>query len=256
MEEPRLRKARYRLDVPYNFGEIPDSVLKALAKLLVYRKAMGLGDISGNDFGDMFAEAIQGEHYSSPVGIVDVAYGSCGWSVKTVKKSDPHSVTSTRLISGRNSPDYSYGISNPRADVGRTGEAVLSIWNRRVEESLERFNQLRTVVLIRNFDRLSFLIYEKETVHFLPEDYVWSVNNRGNFEANEVTTGKRRFVWQPHGSQFTIIDSVPDVARPFHVVHNVEALDIDDLLSLIDYDESWVVCGEESASWEWDIDGV
>lgn len=255
MEEPRLRKANYKLDVPYNFEDIPDSVLKTLAKLSVYRKAVGQEDISGNDFGDMFAEAIEGEHYSSPVGIVDVASGSCGWSVKTIKRSDPHSATSTRLISGRNSPDYSYGISDPRADVAKTGEAVLSIWNHRVEESLQRFIQLRTVVLIRNFNELSFLIYEKETVSFPPEDYIWSVNNRGNFEGRDVATDEHRFVWQPSGSQFTIIDSVPDSARPFHISRSVEALDIDDLLSLIDYDDSWVICGDEAASWEWDIDG-
>jgi len=44
----------------------------------------------------------------------------------------PPTLTIIWLISGRSSPDYSYGISDPHENVQKTGRAVLEIWNERV----------------------------------------------------------------------------------------------------------------------------
>ncbi len=144
MEEPRLRRGSYQHKPRYPLGEIPDDVLRAVGRLMVYRAVVGIGDVSGDGFGDIFAEAVGGTHYASPVGVVDVACGVTGWSVKTVKKPDPFTTRTIRLVSGRNSPDYSYGISDPRYDIQKTGSAVLTIWNQRIQDSLSEFHELRT----------------------------------------------------------------------------------------------------------------
>ncbi|WP_420639829.1 hypothetical protein [Candidatus Poriferisocius sp.] len=242
MDKPRLRKARYAHAEPYQIGEIPDSLLTAMARLLVHKKVAKARDISGDEFGDIFAEAVEGIHYSSPIGIVDVAKESIGWSIKTVKRPNPYTVTSVRLISGRNSPDYSFSISDPRADIMQTGRAVLRIWNERVEQSRNEFSQLRSFVLVRNFDALTFLAFETELSAFDLDGVYWTTNQSDNLEGIDNHHGTKRFVWQPHGSQFTIVETVPESARRFRIEHEIEEVSVEDLLALIDYDDSWVIC--------------
>jgi hypothetical protein len=123
---------------------LPDTVLFSIAKQLVHRLAVGHGDITGDDFGTIFANAIGGEHRGSPLGIADVVLNGCAWSIKTVKCNRPYDCRSARFISGRNSPDYSLGISDPRANPEATGRAVLAVWNARVsgtkQKRTERIN--------------------------------------------------------------------------------------------------------------------
>ena len=174
----------------------------------MHRIAIGQTDLSGDDFGSIFAHAVEGTHRASPLGIADVIWGECAWSVKTVKTRKPLKATKVRLISGRNAPDYSIGISDPRSNVEKTGKAVLSIWNARVDEALAEYRDLRVVVLIRNVETREFLIFEEEGRRFPPNDFNWEINVRGNFEAKDRTSGTHRFTWQPHGGQFTIIQQV------------------------------------------------
>ena len=89
----------------------------------------GRKDITGEDWGDIFSKAIDGKHLNSPLGIADVVKGKTAWSMKTVKTAHPLTAKKVRLISGRCSPDYSYGIEDPHADIQKTGETVLAIWN-------------------------------------------------------------------------------------------------------------------------------
>ncbi|MDC9701470.1 MAG: hypothetical protein PSN37_04515 [Alphaproteobacteria bacterium] len=95
-----------------------------MAKQFVHRIAIGHADITGDDFGTIFANSIDGMHRESPLGVADVPKENCAWSVKTVKGKKPFGSERVRLISGRNSLDYSMGISNPRADPVATGRAV------------------------------------------------------------------------------------------------------------------------------------
>lgn len=70
--------------------------------------------------------------------------------MKTVKTAHPLTAKKVRLISGRCSPDYSYGIEDPHADIQKTGEAVLAIWNSRVDITLAHYNAARVGVLVRD----------------------------------------------------------------------------------------------------------
>ncbi len=87
----------------------------------MHRMCVGQSDITGDDFGTIFAEAIGGTHRESPLGIADVVLDGNAWSIKTIKSDTPFLQKDTRLISGRISPDYSLGIENPHANIEDTG---------------------------------------------------------------------------------------------------------------------------------------
>ena len=90
---------------------------------------------------------MRGTHLQSPVGIADVTFNKMAWSMKTVKAKNPHrSNASIRLISGRCSPDYSYGINNPHEDIEATGRAVLNIWNERVNIAQDYYRDYREML--------------------------------------------------------------------------------------------------------------
>jgi hypothetical protein len=210
-----------------------------IGKWIVYSFAIGKADISGEDWGDIFAKSIDADHLSKPVGLADVVKEGLSWSVKSVKNSKPHSCSGIRIISGRNSPDYSYGIQNPHDDPQATGTAVLGIWNERVNIALDNFDRLRSAILIRNFDTFDFTLFEDETSRFATNEYRWEVNKNGNLEGYNRTSNDHKFTWQPHGSQFTIMHVVPASAVRFSV-QRPPVLNFNDTLDQVGFDPSWI----------------
>jgi hypothetical protein len=145
-----------------------------------------------------------------------------------------------RLISGRNSPDYSVGISDPRANPSITGQAVLTIWNERVNQAMDEYEDLRIAVLVRNIAAKEFVVFEEVAQRFTPDDFEWAFNRNENLEGKDKVTGRHCFTWQPHGSQFTIIRMVPGSARQFSIGPNVPQVEPEDILNHIQFQESWV----------------
>ena len=82
---PRLRGG-WNSPTPYPLGQIPDSIILSIASDIVYSTAVGRRDLSGDDWGDIFAEAINGEHFKSPLGIADVCFRQ--YSVVNEKRSN------------------------------------------------------------------------------------------------------------------------------------------------------------------------
>jgi hypothetical protein len=239
-DEPILRGTQRRRNSIYPIGEIPHSIIVEIGKQIVHRLAVGQVDITGDDFGAIFANAISGQHRARPLGIADVEWNDCAWSVKTVKDKSPFTQTRIRAISGRNSPNYSSGISDPDSDIQATGRAVLEVWNARVNESLNEHDDLRIVIMVRNMDTLEFVLMEHEAVRFIPTNYTWEKNSKGNFEAYNSTTRTHCFTWQPHGSQFTIIHHVPASAHCFRITRRPGMIEARHVLNLIQYDDSWI----------------
>jgi len=227
-------------------GQILDSVLFEIARQLIHRLAVGQSDITGDDFGTIFASAIAGEHRGRPLGIADVIQNGCAWSVKTVKSSQPFTARKVRLISGRNSPDYSLGISDPRKNPANTGRAVLAVWNARVNEALDKHDDLRIVVMVRNMTTRQYLIFEEEAQRFTPGDFQWDFNANGNLVGTDRGTGEQTFTWQPHGSQFTIHRRVPTSARRFSINPNVPIVEADSVLTSIGFNLGWITVYEAS----------
>lgn len=240
MPRPRLRDARKSPhNEPYGLNEIPNDVITRLGGNIIYHIHTGRKDITGDDFGDAFAYAVGGNHLASPVGIADVVLNKMAWSAKTVKVRSPFEQDRVRLISGRCSPDYSYGITDPHEDIQRTGTAVLNIWNERINIAQELYSPLRTVVLLRSYDLLSFVIFEEENHRYRVSDYEWRVNQNGNLVGKNIETGEDCFVWQPHGSQFTILTKVPLHARMFKL-RKPPIITQEEALNNINFDSSWV----------------
>lgn len=241
MKHPRLRDSKRLLtNEPYPINEIPEKVIKEIGKRLVYMLCIGRKDITGDDWGTIFAEAIHGTHLQSPIGIADVTFEKMAWSMKTVKNKHPHQIeTAIRLISGRCSPDYSYGITDPHEDIEKTGRAVINIWNERINLAYDYYNPLRTSVLVRSEDMLSFSLFEEENRRYIASSYHWEENKNGNLIATNIETGQQAFTWQPHGSQFTIHTQIPKNAIKFRIKQPPK-LNMEETLRQVQFNNNWV----------------
>ncbi|MFN4911258.1 MAG: hypothetical protein ACK5G8_08480, partial [Flavobacteriales bacterium] len=178
----------------------------------------------------------------SNVWLDDVILGNTALGAKTVKAStkDFNNLKHVRLISGRNSPVYSFGNTiDTSADPNIIGEQVLEIWNERVSAVREKFKHLRTVVLVKSDDLSQVAVFEFDTIRYDAElyDFIW--NKNGNLEGYLKGTKVKRFTWQPHGSQFTITEDVPEKTLILKI-KQPKNLDKKKVLKAIGFDKSWV----------------
>ena len=160
---------------------------------------------------------------------------------KTVKSgSNIGEQKTVRLISGRNSPIYSFGVDRiTEAEPNAIGKMVLDIWNERVSGIRQYFKFARTVVLVKGQNYDEYLIFETETVRYDADQFVFIWNDRGNLEGYTKETHFHKFTWQPHGSQFTIIENIPK--ERYHLKIKVpEKLNKTDVLKTLAFDKSWV----------------
>ena len=240
MPKIRLRDSkRLNTEEIYPINEIPDEIMTKIFGHIVFLIGTGRKDITGDDFGDAVALAINGTHYASPIGIVDVSLGKMAWSAKTIKSPNPFNAKIARLISGRNSPDYSMGIHNVHEDIQKTGDAVLQIWNERINVAHSSFNTLRTIVLIRSNDLTNYVLYEETAEQFAISNYRWIKNSNGNLEGIDRQTNRTCFTWQPHGSQFTIHSLLPSKVYRLSL-RQPQQLDEDAFLMTLNYNGEWI----------------
>ena len=237
MRKVRTRDGTQRHE-PYPLSEFTEEVIQSVSRSIVHLKAVGHADLSGEQFSQMFADAISGQSHGQPLGIADVSWNGCCWSIKTVKRNDPHGVARVRLISGRNSPVYSSDISDPFADIQATGQSVLDIYNERINTARQDHSDIRLLVLIRNMASREFTLFERPIIPYAVNNYRWETNTGGNFEGYE---GDRHlFTWQPHGSQFTIIEPVPEGATRFRITKEPRLIEAQDILDAVEFTPDWV----------------
>ena len=240
MERPRLRDNKgKRIFELYPIGQITQQMIFEMSKRLTYQYLVGNNDLTGSIWGDVFAAGIGGTHLDSPLGLADVIYESQCWSTKTVKHNNPHTQVKVRVISGRCSPDYSYGITDPHKDIQKTGTAVLSIYNERINIAKDNYEPLRAVILIRNFETFEFALFEHDVYRYVTTEYEWHSNKNGNIEGFNIITNRHCFTWQPHGSQFTVLYDVPASVIKFSI-KQPPILDFKKTLDQVGFDESWV----------------
>lgn len=213
MEEktPRLRTVN-KVEPPYPLNNFPKDFGFKLAQEIVYLLVTkGKPVLEGKEWEEIFANCIGAKWKPSNVGLDDVVLEACAWGAKTVKASSPSKQKTIRLISGRNSPAYSFGEANVfdiKPDY--LGNQILSIWNERVSAIRKSHKHVRTVVLIKSNSLEEVAVFEFDTIRYDSELYYWKWNKRKNLEGFEKSNKTHRFTWQPHGSQFTIIEDVPD----------------------------------------------
>ena len=193
--------------------------------------------LEGSEWEQIFANAIAGEWKPGAIGLDDIVKGNCAWGAKSVKNRRPFTVPAVRLISGRNNPEYSFGYIEDSNDG--IGKQVLDIWNARVDEIRNKYAHARNVVLIKGLDWTEYSVFELETLRYQPELYQWQRNRQNNLEGYDKATGRHRFTWQRHGSQFTVLEDVP-LERLKLRVRRPPPSSIDQLLDAIGFDSSWV----------------
>lgn len=212
MSVPKLRTGGVK--EPYPLGEFPKGFAHTVAGELSAAIAIGRTNIEGKDWEQIFAKAIKAEWRPSVVGLDDILAPalSAAWGAKTIKNNNPFTAHNIRLISGRNSPSYSYGISDIHAvDPSELDTKVVEIWNERVAALYQKYKTLRAVVLVKGPELKQISIFEKPTIRYNPAEYQWSWNKNKNLVARDAA-GNGMFTWQPHGSQFTIHETIPDYA--------------------------------------------
>ena len=117
---------------------------------------------------------------------------------------------------------------------------MLDIWNERVSAVRQIFKFVRTVVLVKSKDYTDYLVFEFDTVRYDTELYYFEWNSRGNLEGYEKTTGTHRFTWQPSGSQFTIIEPIPE--ERLHIsIKKPETVDKETILKAVNFNKDWYV---------------
>ena len=237
MREVRTRNGIKKHE-PYPINEFPPAVIESICKRIVHLRAVGHADMSGDMFSRIFSDSISGMSFGKPVGIADVAWNGCCWSVKTVKQRYPHEVEKVRLISGRNSPVYSSGIDDPFVDIQATGQSVLDVYNNRIDKAAWDHDDKRLVVLIRNMQSNEYTLFERPIVPLVVNNYEWRLNRHRNFEGYDGED--HVFTWQPHGSQFTIIETIPAGAMRFRMKQSPGMLEMIHVLRLVRFKPDWI----------------
>ncbi len=210
-----------------------------LAKEIVYLLATrAVPSLEGQDWEQIFARIVNARWKPTNVGLDDVVLEQTAWSAKTVKHKSPSTADKVRLISGRNSPSFSFGKDNILSEKPSIlGEMVLAIWNERVSAVRCNYNHLRTVVLVKSDDLLELSLFEYNTVMYQHEKYDWEWNAKGNLEGHDQD-GQKKFTWQPSGSQFTITESIPN-DRLAIVVKQPPTVSKEAVLNGVGFDNSW-----------------
>jgi hypothetical protein len=241
-QRPKLRTAD-KIFAPYKLNQFPhDFPIKVAREIVFILATKGIASIEGPEWERIFATSIGAQWDPSNIGLDDVVLGNTAWGAKTVKSSvkDFRNLKKIRLISGRNSPVFSYGDTvDISHDPNKVGEKVLEIWNDRVISVRSRFENLRTVVLIKSDDLSQVAVYEFDTILYVPSTFrfIWNKNN--NLEGFSKATGLKTFTWQPHGSQFTIHEHIPDDVLIMRI-KSPETVDKDTIIKATGFDASWV----------------
>lgn len=241
MKEPRLRTVN-KATAPYDINKFPNQFIDTFAREIVYMMATKQAmSIEGNEWEQVFSNCVGAKWKPSNVGLDDVVLGNCCWGAKTVFAGSKNIAKqkNVRLVSGRNSPTFSFGVDKITSENPNTiGGMVLDIWNERVSAVRQIYKFVRTVVLVKAKDFSEYLIFELDTVRYDAElyDFIWNKNN--NLEGYSKKTEEHVFTWQPSGSQFTIIENIPD-ERVHIQVKKPEIVDKDTILEAVNFDESW-----------------
>ena len=239
-QTPKLRTV-HKTPPAYPLNVFPSNLPFIIGREIVYLLASkGKANLIGSEWEEIFAISIGAEWRDSNVGLDDVRLGNTAWGAKTVKSSNPANQKRVQLVSGRNSIVYSFGSNvDTSVDPNLPGHQVLSIWNDRVSAIRERFDHLRTIVLIKGEDLSEVVVFEFETIRYDQELFYWQWNKNFNLKGFKKETNEHMFTWQPHGSQFTIHEKVPTNSVLIKI-KKPEGLNKEKTLQALGFDKSWI----------------
>ena len=166
-KSPKLRTVNKSVSA-FPLNEFPKDFPFLLGKELIYLLASkGKPELEGSEWENIFANCIGAEWKPSNVGLDDVVMGNTAWGAKTVKATNPSTQKRVRLISGRNSPVYSFGERiDINANTELNGMLVLDIWNERVSAIRDKF-KLGSI----GARKLSLIMMDLDRVHEVNDTY-------------------------------------------------------------------------------------
>ncbi|MDD2550545.1 MAG: hypothetical protein PHD00_10680 [Bacteroidales bacterium] len=94
-------------------------------------------------------------------------------------------------------------------------------------------------MLVKSNNLSQVAVFEFDTIRYESELFDFEWNKNGNLEGYIKGTKNKQFVWQPHGSQFTIIEKVPKETLILKI-KQPERLDKKKILNAIGFDKTWV----------------
>lgn len=103
----------------------------------------------------------------------------------------------------------------------------------------KNYKHCRTVVLLKSDDLLEVGIFEFETTVYPEDQFHWQWNENHNLEGYLKANDEHKFTWQPHGSQFTIIEDVPKDRLAIRI-KKPHLIDRETVLGTLKFDASWV----------------
>jgi hypothetical protein len=239
-KSPRLRTVD-KVKPPFPLNKFPKDFGYKLGEELIFQLAVkSTPTLEGSEWEEIFAKCIGATWKPSNVGLDDVIMDNCAWGAKTVKSNNPSNQSIVRLISGRNSPVYSFDETQvTNVDPNHIGSLVLDIWNERVSAIRERYKHVRTVVLLKSNTLEEVVIFEFETIRYEPTLFSWAWNKNNNLEGFNKHNSEHVFTWQPHGSQFTIIEPVP-TNKLIVNIRKPEKIDREALFKSIGFHKDWI----------------
>lgn len=236
---PRLRTVE-KVVPPYPLNQFPQNFGFNLGKEIIYLSATKDNlSLEGQEWEKIFAFCIGAQWKPSNVGLDDVVLGSCAWGAKTIKAKVPSKQKTIRLISGRNSPNYSFGETRTDVNPNYLGSMVLEIWNERVSAIRMKYKHLRTVVLMKSQALDELGVFEFDTIRYDTNLYSWEWNKNNNLVGKSKSNDKHCFTWQPHGSQFTILEQVPNDCMIIKI-KKPEKLNKDAILKKVGFTKDWI----------------
>lgn len=237
---PKLRTVE-KYNPPYPLNKFPSKFAINLGKEVIYLlSTRGTPRLEGSDWEEIFSRLIGAKWKPSNVGLDDVVLQQTAWGTKTVKARSPINVSKIRLISGRNSVSYSFGDEKIiNVEPNGLGSKILDIYNERVAAVRQLYQHTRTAVLLKSNDLLELAVFEVDAVMYEAKHYEWRWNERSNLEGLDRSDGRHKFTWQPHGSQFTIIQDVPDDRLAIRI-RKPPLLEREKVLQTFDFDDSWI----------------
>lgn len=240
MKSPKLRNVEKYVP-PFPLNAFPSGFALSLGKEVVCHLATRQATIlEGTDWEQIFARIINARWKPSNVGLDDIVLEQTAWGAKTVKNNNPAKASKVRLISGRCSPTYSYGTDKiTNCDPNDLGKLILSIYNERVAAIRSHYRHVRTIVLLKSDDLLELAVFEVDTIIYPETDYIWRWNARNNLEGISRNNDEHTFTWQPHGSQFTIIQKIPKQRLAIRI-KQPPLVNNEDLLKALHFDPSWI----------------
>ena len=231
---PKIRSSK---NAVHPLNEIPRKVIIEICKRLAFREYMGENDLTGDQWAQVFAEAIDGDFKKSMTDLPDVTKNSTFWSAKTIRHStDVNSLNLFPIISGRNNIFKSFNLEkgfDPVSKPNESGEMILEIWNSRLKNAISNFADARECVLIRNPNMDDFILFEKKLHFFDPKKYTWEPNENDNLYGYD-SEGINCFRWQ-NTAQFTIMETLPQNFIHFKIPKHNQRITLEEVLGVIGF---------------------